>query len=54
MRFGLLQSRVGLVSLLKNCRFAVGGKTMEPLQYQPRNFVLAAQGEIWLNAEKIN
>jgi cytochrome P450 family 6 len=54
MRFGLLQSKMGLVSLLKNYKFTVNKKTMEPLQYQPRNFVLAAQGEIWLNAEKIH
>jgi cytochrome P450 family 6 len=53
MRFGLLQSKMGLVSLLKNYKFTVNKKTVEPLQYQPRHFVLAAQGEIWLNAEKV-
>jgi cytochrome P450 family 6 len=53
MRFGLLQSKMGLVSLLKNYNFTVNKKTMEPLQYKPNHFVLAAQGDIWLNAEKI-
>jgi cytochrome P450 family 6 len=53
MRFGLLQSKMGLVSLLKNYNFTVNKKTIEPLQYKPNHFVLAAQGDIWLNAEKI-
>jgi cytochrome P450 family 6 len=53
MRFGLLQSKMGLVSLLKNYKFTVNKKTREPLHYQPNHVVLAAQGEIWLDAAKI-
>lgn len=53
MRFGLLQSKVGLVSLIKNYRFTVNKKTQEPITYEPSNIVLAAKGDIWLNAEKV-
>ncbi|XP_044261778.1 probable cytochrome P450 6a13 [Tribolium madens] len=53
MRFGLLQSKMGLVALIKNYKFTVNKKTKEPITYQPAHVVLAAQGEIWLNAQKI-
>ncbi|XP_044260375.1 cytochrome P450 6A1-like [Tribolium madens] len=53
LRFGLMQSKVGLTSLLKNYRFTVNEKTKEPLKMQVRSLILAAEGEIWLDAHKL-
>jgi cytochrome P450 family 6 len=53
MRFGLMQSKVGIASLLKEYKFTVSKKTMEPLKFKPRSLTPAAEGEIWLDAEKI-
>lgn len=53
MRFGLLQAKVGLVSLIKDYRFTVNKKTKEPLVYKSSSIVLAVDGEVWLNAEKV-
>ncbi|XP_063930045.1 probable cytochrome P450 6a13 [Zophobas morio] len=53
MRFGLLQSKLGLVCLIQNYKFTINKKTQEPLRYKQNSIVLAAEGEIWLNAQKI-
>nr|AKZ17689.1 cytochrome P450 monooxygenase CYP6BK19 [Tenebrio molitor] len=53
MRFGLMQSKVGLASLLRNHNFTVNKKTMEPLKMKPNSFIFAVEGEIWLNAQKV-
>jgi cytochrome P450 family 6 len=53
MRFGLMQTKVGLTSLLKKYKFTVNRKTIEPLKMQVNSFVLAVEGEIWLDAQKI-
>lgn len=54
LRFGIMQSKVGLAYLLKNYRFTVNKKTQEPLKMSAKSFVLAAEGDIWLNAERIS
>ena len=48
-----MQSKVGLTSLLRSYKFKVNKRTMEPLKMKVNSFVLAAEGEIWLDAEKI-
>ncbi|KAJ3655224.1 hypothetical protein Zmor_014361 [Zophobas morio] len=53
MRFGLLLSKLGLACLIKNYKFSINKKTLEPLRYKKNGRVLAAEGEIWLNAQKI-
>ncbi|KYB24705.1 cytochrome P450 6BK2 [Tribolium castaneum] len=52
-RFGLMQTKVGLISLLRNYKFTVNNMTREPLRMQVDSFVLAAEGEIWLDAHKL-
>ncbi|RZC42085.1 p450 domain containing protein, partial [Asbolus verrucosus] len=44
MRFGLLQSKVGLTVLLRKYKFTVNNKTKEPLKMSVRSVVLAAAG----------
>ncbi|KYB28570.1 probable cytochrome P450 6a14 [Tribolium castaneum] len=53
LRFGLMQTKVGLATLLQNYNFWVAGRTQEPLKYKVASFILAAEGEIWLDAEKL-
>nr|XP_015839996.1 PREDICTED: cytochrome P450 CYP6BK4 isoform X1 [Tribolium castaneum] len=53
MRFGLMQTKVGLSCLLKHYKFTVNKRTQEPLKMQPSPLILSAEGEIWLDAEKL-
>lgn len=53
LRFGIMQSKVGLAVLLKNFEFSVNAKTRNPLKLNPKSFITHAEGEIWLNARKI-
>jgi cytochrome P450 family 6 len=48
MRFGLLQTKVGLISLLSSYEVRVSEKTPIPLVFDPRAFILAPKGEIYL------
>ncbi|RZC40782.1 p450 domain containing protein, partial [Asbolus verrucosus] len=53
MRFGLMQTKVGLVALLRNYRFTVNPKTVEPIKMAINSFILSADGGIWLDSHKI-
>ncbi|RZC42913.1 p450 domain containing protein, partial [Asbolus verrucosus] len=53
MRFGLMQAKVGLTSLLRNFKFTVSKKTQEPLKMVVKVDLLAAVGGIWLEAQKL-
>jgi len=48
MRFGLLQTKVGLISLLSSYEVRVSEKTPIPLVLDPKAFILAPKGEIYL------
>ncbi|KAK5638811.1 hypothetical protein RI129_013106 [Pyrocoelia pectoralis] len=53
LRFGLMQIGVGLALLLKNFRFTMSERTPLPLKIDPRSFLLAVEGDIWLNVDKV-
>ncbi|KAF2894454.1 hypothetical protein ILUMI_11716 [Ignelater luminosus] len=54
LRFGLIQTKVGLTFLLKNYKCTLNEKTRVPLKMDPYSvFVAAAEGDVWLNVEKI-
>nr|AGJ51945.1 cytochrome P450 CYP6BQ22 [Dastarcus helophoroides] len=53
LRFGMMQTKVGLSVLLKNYEFTVSSKTRLPLVMDPRSFILSTKGGIWLNCQKI-
>lgn len=42
-RFGLMQSRVGLVTLLNNFRFEIAKETTVPLQIDLKSFILQSR-----------
>ncbi|KAJ9577522.1 hypothetical protein L9F63_005895, partial [Diploptera punctata] len=48
MRFGLMQTKVGLITILSNYEVQVSEKTPIPLKYDPQALVLAPLGGMWL------
>ncbi|CAH0555972.1 unnamed protein product [Brassicogethes aeneus] len=52
-RFGIMQSKVGLATLLKKYKFTLSKKTQLPLKMDPSQFITTAVGDIWLDYEKI-
>ncbi|KAF5286960.1 hypothetical protein FQR65_LT12419 [Abscondita terminalis] len=54
LRMGLLQTKVGLVTLLKSFQFSVNARTVEPLEFQSKNFALKSKDGIWLDAFALN
>jgi hypothetical protein len=52
MRFGLMQTKVGLVSLLSKYQISVSKKTPIPLVFDVRSFNLSPVGGMWLQIKK--
>ncbi|XP_063929789.1 probable cytochrome P450 6a17 [Zophobas morio] len=53
MRFGQIQSKLALISLLRNFKFTINNRTQEPLKMKKSTLVLTAESGIWLNANKL-
>ncbi|XP_055593928.1 cytochrome P450 6A1-like [Uranotaenia lowii] len=53
MRFGMMQTRIGLALLLKSFRFSQGAKSTVPLEFNRKSFILAPEGGLWLKVEKV-
>ncbi|XP_018322929.1 probable cytochrome P450 6a20 [Agrilus planipennis] len=53
MRFGLLEVKVGIASILPKYKFSISPKMQVPIEYDPNEFTLTAKGGIWLNVDKI-
>ncbi|XP_076271101.1 putative cytochrome P450 6a20 isoform X2 [Rhynchophorus ferrugineus] len=53
LRFGTMQVKVGLISLLKKFKFTLNEKTRTPIEMEKVNFVLAVEGDVWLNASRV-
>ncbi|XP_049824367.1 probable cytochrome P450 6a14 [Aethina tumida] len=53
LRFGVMQSKIGLAVLLKSYRFKLSDKTKVPLVFEPSSFALTAEGGIWLDCTRI-
>lgn len=54
LRFGMMQSKVGLASLVRNYNFTLHEKTTFPLKIQRDAFITAVDGDVWLNVKKVN
>jgi len=54
MRFGLMQTKVGLVSLLSKYEISVSEKTPIPLAIDTKSFILAPRGGMWLKIKRRN
>ncbi|CAG9859765.1 unnamed protein product [Phyllotreta striolata] len=53
LRFGKLQAKVGLCSVLSGFNVTLNEKTNLPIEYS-RNFVLTVKDDVWLNLERLN
>jgi cytochrome P450 family 6 len=49
IRFGLTQTKVGIVSILSKYEVRVSKKTPIHLEFDPRSIVLAPVGGMWLD-----
>lgn len=53
LRFGRMQSRIGLIMLLKNFRFTTSEKTLIPMKFALTTPILTSEGGLWLKVEKV-
>lgn len=53
LRFGSMQARVGLVTLLSNYEFSPCSKSKIPLEIDKKKFILTPEGGMWLNVKQI-
>ncbi|KAF2902946.1 hypothetical protein ILUMI_03246 [Ignelater luminosus] len=53
LRFGLMQTKFGLATLLKHFKFTLHPKTEIPIVLDLKSFFLAVEKGIWLKAERI-
>ncbi|KAK5641167.1 hypothetical protein RI129_009714 [Pyrocoelia pectoralis] len=54
MRFGMMQTKVGLTCLLRNYLFSVSSKTQRPLKWDQYTVILTTQNPIWLDVKKLD
>lgn len=54
MRFGLMQTRLGLVQILRNYKVTHCEKTPKIVEYIPGTPIIQMKGGIWLKIENIN
>lgn len=53
MRFGKMQTMIGLTLLLKNFKFEVCSETQIPLQYDKKSFLTSSEKGITLKVTKV-
>lgn len=52
-RFGLMQTKIGLITIIRNFRVSLNEKTKTPIKYDPKSFLNTVDGGVWLNVVKI-
>lgn len=53
LRFGKMQTKIGLISLLRNFRFEVCEKTVVPIEIDKTHVLMASLGGIYLKVSKL-
>lgn len=53
LRFGMMQTRLGIATILNNFRVTPSQKTMIPLKYDPAGQLLSPLGGMYLNIEPL-
>ncbi|KAH8252936.1 hypothetical protein KR032_002757, partial [Drosophila birchii] len=53
MRFGQMQTRIGLALLMKDFKFSVCEKTTIPMKYHKEMFLVASESGIYLKVERV-
>lgn len=52
-RFGLMQTKVGLITLLRYFQFNISSKTIIPLVISPKGIILTSKGGFYLKLKKM-
>lgn len=53
MRFGMMQSKIGIVKILLNYELSLCDKSTVPMVFHPAQAFLAPIDGMWLNVKKI-
>uniref|UniRef100_A0A182J4W3 Uncharacterized protein n=1 Tax=Anopheles atroparvus TaxID=41427 RepID=A0A182J4W3_ANOAO len=53
LRFGMMQTKVGLITLLRKFRFSPSARTPERVEFDPRSFTLSPIAGNYLKVEKV-
>lgn len=53
LRFGKIQAKIGLVSLLRRFKFSVSNRTDVPLIFSKKSFLLTTDDGIYLKVERV-
>ncbi|XP_053673736.1 cytochrome P450 6a8-like [Anopheles nili] len=54
LRFGMMQTRIGLARLIASFQFSTCSKTLVPMKFDIKNAILSPRGGMWLKVEKVN
>lgn len=52
-RFGLMQTKLAIISLLMNFKFSPNSLTSIPMKFDPTALTLAPHNDMWLKIEKL-
>nr|QYA71977.1 cytochrome P450 [Anoplophora glabripennis] len=52
-RFGLLQSKIGLITVLRNYDISLDRKTTDCFKFEPNELILRKTGDVWLKLKQI-
>lgn len=52
-RFGLLQSKVGLITILRNYEITLDKKTSDLFKFEPNELILRKTGDVWIKLKHI-
>lgn len=53
LRFGMMQTRIGLATILNNYKLTPSERTLIPMKFQPNGMVLGPDGGMYLRIEDI-
>lgn len=53
LRFGVLQTRLGLCTILRNYRVTLNKKTISPIRLDPKDVTMMPLGGIWLDTQRL-
>lgn len=53
IRFGLMQTKIGLIRLLLNFKFSPSKRTTIPMRFDTKAGTLAPHNDMWLKVEKL-
>lgn len=51
-RFGMMQTRLGLATILSKYEISPCAKTLIPMKYDTKSFILTCDGGVYLNLKK--